>query len=883
MILSRSKLYSQQRLDLEDMLAIMSAVRTDNKLWTKEFLSGQNYILKGFQVSGTGLTFAEVSMTDATFIIGGGTSDYSYFIAPPGGPNITVPASAFTDSARNYLELDLSTVDQTPITKAFWDPAANSGLGAEFNQTVNTITSLEVTVNVLTGGFSGSPDTLPLAIVDCDVAGVIKVILDQRDLFYRLSTPANPDNTYTWSSQIDPTYDLELTGVSGTFVAGDTLTFSSGPTATVTTGGTSSIHFNLPSDINFGNGNTVTASPSGATGTVNTITQNFSGADKDIANNKENDDAIKTEIAKIKGTPQWYNVATGSIAGVSQELNSAIVPITTKARYFWNGSSLSITDSNVSPSSSDVIAKIRLFSKSEQIGMARQDGTGGSTVIPIADGQVMFVSLPTSGNRTFSGTGSGSTNYQVVPYANFVVSDTNFWLAYREGTKLILRNQSELSTGESSDIGDDIPETLLNNIGFVDEVTPAIYTSTQIVVQGSSLVAAISALDNILGAPCYSEYWTVVSGSPGAGQINPVSSGSDVILPLNSRLGGHPQQYYLVGAGNLEVRLNGLVLDLGIDWNEVGSPASLSSYIEILTDNGIVVGDVLEFRLLIGGAVAAGPGSGDTLQDAYNAGNSITTAPSAPFHVISGGGKAAQFDGDIGVTGVIDPAGMELEEQSSNPLASGKAGIWVNSSGQLMSEDGTNPSLNITQEINDFISSGVTDVNGVTGSVTIQAGTGISIGVSGQFITITATGGGGSPGGPTNSLQYNDSGTLNGNSGFLVDIPNNALNLSGLNQTGLSSGITIANNTSSPTSLFTYLASYNFAIIEYSIVRNSIYSVGRLMITNDGTTTSLTDDFNTNVGVVFSAVISGSNVQINYTSTNTGFSGTFKYSMRRWS
>ena len=183
--------------------------------------------------------------------------------------------------------------------------------------------------------------------------------------------------------------------------------------------------------------------------------------------------------------------------------------------------------------------------------------------------------------------------------------------------------------------------------------------------------------------------------------------------------------------------------------------------------------------------------------------------------------------------------------------------------------------------------SGVTSVNGLAGAVTLAAGTNITLTPSGNTITIASTGGGGgTPAGPTNALQYNNAGALGGIAGVEIDTVNNGLNLNGMNQIGLSTGLTVADNTASPTTLFTFTAAtWPFAVIEYSIVRNGIFRVGRLMVTNDTTITSESDDYvETNTsGITLSAVISGANVAIQYISTSTSFSGTLKYSMRRWS
>ena len=140
--------------------------------------------------------------------------------------------------------------------------------------------------------------------------------------------------------------------------------------------------------------------------------------------------------------------------------------------------------------------------------------------------------------------------------------------------------------------------------------------------------------------------------------------------------------------------------------------------------------------------------------------------------------------------------------------------------------------------------------------------------------------------GPNESIQFNNGGLLDGSSNFLIDTVNNAIVLNGLQQTILSSGVTLTDNTGSPTTIFSYdAATYPFVIIEFSILRNGTYSVGRLMIANDAINTAQSYDFvqTAATGITLSSAVSGSNVLVQYTSTNTGFNATFKYFMRRWS
>lgn len=133
-------------------------------------------------------------------------------------------------------------------------------------------------------------------------------------------------------------------------------------------------------------------------------------------------------------------------------------------------------------------------------------------------------------------------------------------------------------------------------------------------------------------------------------------------------------------------------------------------------------------------------------------------------------------------------------------------------------------------------------------------------------------------------VQFNSGGSLAADSGFTYDQATNTVSLNGLEIQG-QIGFTILDNQSSPQDMITYDASdYSFVIIEFSINRDSDRRLGRLMVTNNGSVVSLTEDFNNlgDVGVTLSAVLVGANVIIQYLSTNTGFNAGMKYSMRRW-
>jgi hypothetical protein len=102
---------------------------------------------------------------------------------------------------------------------------------------------------------------------------------------------------------------------------------------------------------------------------------------------------------------------------------------------------------------------------------------------------------------------------------------------------------------------------------------------------------------------------------------------------------------------------------------------------------------------------------------------------------------------------------------------------------------------------------------------------------------------------------------------------------------GISGPLTLADNQSSPATLLAYAwGSAKNVRIEYSISRTTVSGTndeaGRLLISTDGTNVNITRDseYTNNPGIVFSAIVSGSNIDVQYTSTSTGYSAEFFYS-----
>lgn len=616
-ILTRPLLRPQQRFDLEDFNTALSALRTDSHFYTKRVVSDKAYILQGFSISQAfiGQPTADVSLVNATLINGNNSGDVSWWTAPESPTPITLATGVGgLQSGRNYVELEVYSQDGTPLQRAFWDPSANSGLGVEFTQEVDTVTEMFVRAKINQTGFSvGNANRVPLAIIDLDGGLNIRGIKDKRNLFFRLGTPDDLDKAYVWGSRTDPNTLLTFATASGTaFTAGETITFSSGATATVVVGGTNNLQvFDFSTD-SANPGDLVTGGTSGASATLQSYYESFTGGDKDIRNNRDMFAALMNEIRLVKGTRFWYEAGRAlSLPSLLNFVNALMVPISSGARFMWTGSAFKITDNSTSgQATSDVIAAVRIPGLATDMLLTREDGSGGSASLSMPDKSILFVELPTSGNRTFSEAGTGVTNFQVVDIGSFLPSDHNYIIAYREGTKVIISGLGELEAGESVQVGDSVSKELLAFIGAESDTStnpqyttlPSADLSNQFTTN-DSLTQAISidaANINDIAASLlhpYQEPILIVAGvaADDNQKQGPLSSGATLTIPLDSR-SLNVQKTYRVGQGGLMVFLNGQHLTLGVDYLEVGGSGTLSSIIQTLQT--LVVGDELDVRII---------------------------------------------------------------------------------------------------------------------------------------------------------------------------------------------------------------------------------------------------------------------------------------------
>jgi hypothetical protein len=215
------------------------------------------------------------------------------------------------------------------------------------------------------------------------------------------------------------------------------------------------------------------------------------------------------------------------------------------------------------------------------------------------------------------------------------------------------------------------------------------------VVQDTSTIAVdIKELDSIIPIPTYDEENYYIAG---------LAANTPITLPVNSRNGGAAQTYNFAGA-DLKIYVNSIYKHQGTDWSTVDN-ATIQFPFALPNDARVVFRmDPLASGVLVGGG---GGGGGGSLQDSYDAGNTISIVSGVPVTLNGPANqKLLQINGDLGVTGIIDPIAMEFTPQVGDPFSSGQRGIWLNTSNHLMVKDGPATNINISQKISDLEAGG---------------------------------------------------------------------------------------------------------------------------------------------------------------------------------
>ena len=244
---------------------------------------------------------------------------------------------------------------------------------------------------------------------------------------------------------------------------------------------------------------------------------------------------------------------------------------------------------------------------------------------------------------------------------------------------------------DSADIGK--PVYLKNNGTGGFSVTPPSSVDSAIFLTGvvkatTSMIIDIKSLEGVIPIPGYNEDILYASG---------LAANTPITLPNNSRNGGAAQTY-TPSAANLKVWVNGIYRDQGHDWTSIDS-SSLYFPFDLPNDSIVTfMIDALSSGVLSGGG--GGGGGSTTLDQAYQNGSTINVVSGTPI-IINGPAseKLLVVNGDITVTGIIDPTAIQFTPQATSPLSSGMRGIWLDTSSNLMVKDGPSSNTNITQRL----------------------------------------------------------------------------------------------------------------------------------------------------------------------------------------
>lgn len=496
-LLQRTRILANERIDLPDYNNIEDFVCADFKAIHKNVWSSENFVMSGFEATGTGTDTLSVVLAGSEAIFG--KDDGTLYVGAPSLSPLTT--NNLVPSATNFVEVFIDQDTGGADSRAFWDQTAAGGNGAEFSQIIDTFSFIKPVYVINTSNFSGDPDKLALCEVDVNGSGIITEIRDARNMFWRLGRFGNTTFDFSWNSRVEP---------------------------------------------------------------ANT---QFTGADKDIKNFKDWADAMMSAVKEIKGSTYWYEVAAVTVPGSFRVAAlSLVTPLTTGAKVFWNGSVLAITDSSGAPSSTDNIAAVRFFDSALNLRLRRQDGTGGSTTISIADGEVLWVKLPEPlAAQDYSGVGVLASNYQVTARGSVPLDDSTFWLAYREGSRLFFRGTGELQTGESSEIGDNVPQTLLDNLGLVNETTAASYSSNIRGVASQSLVARLGVLTDAEGDEQEDRSAYFRSDAPVTWTGTQLQFTTDIVLEILNTKSGTLTQHTILAANSPLTLANGESLYVAIN------------------------------------------------------------------------------------------------------------------------------------------------------------------------------------------------------------------------------------------------------------------------------------------------------------------------------
>jgi len=524
-LLQRTRILPNQRIDLPDYNNIEDFICADFKAIHKNIWTGNNFVFSGFKATGTGTTDLAIELAGSSAVIGEDSG-----VVYIGAPSLAaLSTSALTPSSTNFIEIFIEQDTGGADSRAFWDQTAAGGAGGEFSQIIDTFIFLKATFAINTSNFTGDADKLPLCEVDVNVSGVITAIRDSRNMFWRLGRRGDATFNFPWSSRVEPA-NTAFIGADkdiGTFKEWTDAIMSSIKEIKGSTYWFEAVPITLPGTFVNAALSTIAPVTSGARiewdGSNLRITDDNltpATADRVAAIRALNDIAniylTRQDDGKEVVTITLDAVADAGILTLDANGNSVAInwnDNTAAIQSTWNGSGAaaatiagSVAEQKITITFNTAANQVDVFKNTTTLTkntvavietISIKQGQASDNSIPINDGEALWVELPDPlADQDYTAVGILQSNYRVSARGSVPLNDTTYWICYREGTKLILRDTGELESGEVQQFGDQFSQALKTYIGATDESDDSPnYDSADIVTQGGPLNKAIGELD----------------------------------------------------------------------------------------------------------------------------------------------------------------------------------------------------------------------------------------------------------------------------------------------------------------------------------------------------------------------------------------------------
>ena len=475
--------------------------------------------------------------------------------------------------------------------------------------------------------------------------------------------------------------------------------------------------------------------------------------------------------------------------------------------------------------------------------------------------------------------GAGTVYLDTYAQGTLPTDPDSFILAIKIGSVIQVTARGDLEPGEST--SSDIPIQLLEYIGATSESdSDPNYSSTDVVNQGSSLTAAIGTLDEHLGEVERRLNQLKLSKHP-AVLSKAIVAATDVALLDGSILSQELNTFILSFTGAVINFTTGNILAsddstaLGINFTPFSVPVSQYFWYSV----GIIASTVDANNKVTAQVQVTPATSANAVQASAPLPNLITSKNLGAVQVYNNAGsievvavrRLGAGSGGGGAPGIIK---VELYDPISTTLPTG---ISPTIDGTTLLENDlvffNNLTVNNTRvyKATNVSTSVVWTVQRVFANSSETPFSGDSIRVvkgtlfAGQIVYLDAAG---------NYLVNDTARYFSGNKGT------NYWELGSLKTA------TLADNTTLGTVFSVLAANSENWIINYSVVRGAANrETGQIYITSNGTIASSTtnNSYFGDTGTTFDAVISGPNLILKYSTTNTGAAATMKFFVSRWS